>query len=198
MRREAKVLFFPCPSAGGYGKANTQERRAFMNYLQNRKGQSVLCLILSALLVWMLLPLGNLPQAQLRDPIGNDPLPPIGPLQLGEGDQTIPETVPSTEPMESQPPETTPNDQQETRPPETQPEETENPDETQPDTGDGDEGQEDGLQGEEGGEEENLDLALVMNWYRYGSQKTNHCLRSFSDGDQRAEYRPASERSAEI
>lgn len=140
-----------------------------MKYLRNKRGQSILCLILSALLVWMLTPLGNLPQAQLRDPIGNDPLPPMDELQLGEGDQSIPETVPSTEPMESQPPETTPNDQQETRPPETRPLD---PEETQPDTGDGDEGQEDGLQGEEGSEVENLDLALVMNWYRYGSQKT--------------------------
>ena len=143
-----------------------------MKYLRNKRGQSILCLILSVLLVWMLLPLGNLPQAQLRDPIGNDPLPPMDELQLGEGDQSIPETVPSTEPMESQPRETKPNDQQETRPPETQPQETEEPDETRPDTSDGDEGQEDGLQGEEGGEVENLDLALVMNWYRYGSQKT--------------------------
>ena len=143
-----------------------------MKYLRNKRGQSILCLILSVLLVWMLLPLGNLPQAQLRDPIGDDPLPPMEELQLGEGDHSIPETVPSTEPMESQPPETKPNDQQETRPPETQPQETEEPDETQPDTSDGDEGQEDGLQGEEGGETENLDLALFMNWYRYGSQKT--------------------------
>lgn len=140
-----------------------------MKYLRNKRGQSILCLILSVLLVWMLLPLGNLPQAQLRDPIGNDPLPPMDELQLGEGDQSIPQTLPSTEPMESQPRETTPNDQQVTLPPETRPLD---PEETQPDTGDGDEGQEDGLQGEEGGEVENLDLALVMNWYRYGSQKT--------------------------
>ena len=140
-----------------------------MNYLQNKRGQSFLCLILAALLVWMLLPLGNLPLAQLRDPIGNDPLPPMDALNMGEGHQTIPETVPSTEPMESQPSETMPNDSQETRPPETEPLD---PEETQPDTGDGSEGQEDGLQGEEGGEEEKLDLALVLNWYRYGSQKS--------------------------
>ena len=143
-----------------------------MKYLQDKRGQSILCVILSVLLVWMLLPLGNLPQAQLRDPIGNDPLPPMDELQLGEGEQSIPETVPSTEPPESQPQETKPSDNQETRPPETQPQETEEPDKVRPDTGEGDEGQEDGLQGAEGGEEENLDLALAMNWYRYGSQKT--------------------------
>ena len=144
-----------------------------MKYLLEKRGQSVLCLILSVLLVWMLLPLGNLPQAQLRDPIGNDPLPPMDELLLGEGDKSIPETVPGTEPIESQPRETKPNDDQETRPPETQPQETLSPEETSPDTGDGGEGQEDGLQGEEGGEAENLDLALVMNWYRYGSRKSS-------------------------
>ena len=132
-----------------------------MNDLQKKRGQSILCLIVAALLIWMLLPLGNLPQAQLCDPIGNAPLPPMEELKLGEGDQNIPETIPSTEPLESQP--------RETRPPETEPM---TPEETHPDTGDGDEGQEDGLQGDEGGEEETLDLALVMNWYRYGSQKT--------------------------
>ena len=95
-----------------------------MKYLRNKRGQSILCLILSALLVWMLLPLGNLPQAQLRDPIGNDPLPPMEELQLGEGDQSIPETVPSTEPSESQPRESEPGENEETRPQETQPEET--------------------------------------------------------------------------
>ena len=106
-----------------------------MNYLQNKRGQSILCLILAVLLVWMLLPLGNLPQAQLRDPLGNDPLPPMDELHLGEGDQSIPETVPSTQPVESQPQETKRNDHQETRPPETEPL---TPEETQPDTGDGD------------------------------------------------------------
>ena len=81
-----------------------------MKYLRNKRGQSILCLILSVLLVWMLLPLGNLPQAQLRDPIGNDPLPPMDELQLGEGDQSIPETVPSAEPPESQPRESEPGE----------------------------------------------------------------------------------------
>lgn len=127
-----------------------------MRYLQDKRGQSILCIILSVILILMLLPLGDLPQAQLHDPIGDVPISPIDPLQLGEGDQSVLETVPSTEPTETQPPETQPQE----------------PDETQPDTGDGDEGQEDGLQGSEGGEEENLDLALVMNWYRYGSQRT--------------------------
>lgn len=43
-------------------------------------------------------------------------------------------------------------------------------------TGDGDDGQEDGLSGEEGGEEAELDLAMVMKWYKYGSEpKTIVC-----------------------
>ena len=142
-----------------------------MKFLQDKRGQSILCVILCVLLVWMLLPLGALSRAQLRDPIGNGPLPPVDELQLGEGEQSIPETIPGTEPLESQPQQTQSKDNQETRPPETQPQQTE-PDESRPDTGDGDEGQEDGLQGSEGGEEEDLDLALVMNWYRYGTQKT--------------------------
>ena len=127
-----------------------------MKYLQDKRGQGILCLILSAMLVWMLLPLGSLQHAELSDPIGEGPLPPIGPLQLGEGNGSATETVPSTEPAETQPPQTEPNDIAETR----------------PDTGDGSEGQEDGLQGSEGGKEETPDLSVVMTWYRYGSQKT--------------------------
>lgn len=43
-------------------------------------------------------------------------------------------------------------------------------------TGDGEQGQEDGNQGEEGGEEAELDVAMVMTWYKYGSQpKTIVC-----------------------
>ena len=43
-------------------------------------------------------------------------------------------------------------------------------------TGDGEYGQEDGLIGEEGGEEVELDLAMVMKWYKYGSEpKTIVC-----------------------
>ena len=127
-----------------------------MKCLLDKRGQSVLCLILSLLLVWMLLPLRSLPRAELRDPIGDTPLPPREQLLLGEGDSAVTETVPSTEPTETQPPQTRPSE----------------PDETRPDTGDGNEGQEDGIQGSEGGEEETLDLALVMSWYRYGSQRT--------------------------
>ena len=125
-----------------------------MKYIQD--GKRVLCIILSVLLIWLLLPLGNLPRAQLRDPIGEEPLMPLEPLMLGEGSETVPETTPSTEPAQTQPPETVPDEHQQTL----------------PDTGDGDEGQEDGLQGGEGGQEEEPDLALVMTWYRYGSQRT--------------------------
>lgn len=38
-------------------------------------------------------------------------------------------------------------------------------------TGDGDDGQEDGLSGEEGGEEAEFDIAMIMKWYKYGSQQ---------------------------
>ena len=88
-----------------------------MKYLQDKRGQSILCLILSVLLIWMLLPLQALPQARLHDPIGNDPLPSMDALQLGEGDKSILETVPNTEAIESRPQKMEPNDHQETRPP---------------------------------------------------------------------------------
>ena len=125
-----------------------------MRYIQEKK--SIFCLILCLAVIWAMLPLGSLPLAELPDPIGNGPLPPIGALELGEGDRSIPETVPSTEPTETQPPETEPDALRETL----------------PDTGGGDEGREDGLQGSEGAEEAEPELALVMTWYRYGSQKT--------------------------
>ena len=127
-----------------------------MKYIQDKNGQRLLCLMLCLLLVWMLLPMGELTRAQLSDPIGNDPLPDIEVLQMGEGDRSQLETVPSTEPTETRPPETAPDSELE----------------TQPDTGDGDEGQEDGLQGEEGVREESPELALVMTWYRYGTEKS--------------------------
>lgn len=119
------------------------------------KTHRMLCILLCAALIAMLLPLGSLPLAELTDPIGDGPLPPIEALMLGEGEQTVTETTPSTEPLETQPPETRPQE----------------PDTSHQDTGDGQEGQEDGIQGSEGGEEAALDLALVMRWYRYGSQK---------------------------
>lgn len=94
-----------------------------------------------------------------------------------EPEETDPEeTQPEqTEPEETEPEETTPD---ETEPDETNPEETV-PGESQPEDpgdGDGDEGQEDGNEGEEGGEESELDLAMVMTWYKYGTQpKTILC-----------------------
>ena len=143
---------------GRRGKENTktQKEGSTMERFFDIRTQRILCILLAAALIVMLLPLGGLPLAELSDPIGNGPLPPIEALMLGEGEQTVTETTPSTEPQETQPPETRP----------------EQPEETQPDTGDGEEGQEDGIQGSEGGEEATLDLALVMSWYRYGSQRT--------------------------
>ena len=54
--------------------------------------------------------------------------------------------------------------------------EDEKTEQEEPNTGDGEEGNEDGNQGEEGGELANLDIAMVMTWYKYGSQpKTIVC-----------------------
>ncbi|MBQ5327363.1 MAG: hypothetical protein J6K80_09195 [Oscillospiraceae bacterium] len=46
----------------------------------------------------------------------------------------------------------------------------------EPNTGDGNQGQEDGNQGEEGGDFAQIDIAMVMTWYKYGSDpKTIIC-----------------------
>ena len=47
-------------------------------------------------------------------------------------------------------------------------EEQEKEEPQKPDTGDGEQGQDDGNQGEEGGEFADLDIAMVMTWYKYG------------------------------
>ena len=80
------------------------------------KTQRMLCILLCAALIAMLLPLGSLPLAELTDPIGDGPLPPIEALMLGEGEQTVTETTPSTEPLETQTPETRPEQPEETQP----------------------------------------------------------------------------------
>lgn len=114
----------------------------------------VLCAVLVCLLILMLLPLGSLSPAQLTDPIGDGPLPEINALQLGDGEEA------ATEPTEVTSP--------------TEPTKEPQPDvpETKPDTGNDEEGQEDGNQGEEGGADTEIDLGLVLTWYRYGSEAT--------------------------
>lgn len=144
----------------------------WIRFFTERTGRRLLCAaLILALLGMLLVPAGTLRRAALCDPIGDGPLPPIGAIELGDGEQTVTETVPSTLQNESQPPET---QSLETQPPESQPTETQpvesRPPETRPDTGGGDEGQEDGKHGDEGGEEEKFDLALVMTWQRCGSQ----------------------------
>lgn len=125
----------------------------WIRFLSDRRRQRILCAVLACLLIF-LLPLGKLSPAQLTDPIGDGPLSEITPLQLGDGEEG------PTEPTEVTSP--------------TEPTEEPQPDvaETKPDTDSGDEGQEDGNQGGEGGEDAQIDLGLVLTWYRYGSEAT--------------------------
>ena len=56
-------------------------------------------------------------------------------------------------------------------------EEQEKEEPQKPDTGDGEQGQDDGNQGEEGGEFADLDIAMVMTWYKYGNEpRTITCV----------------------
>ena len=156
-------------------------------WIQNKWLHSGLCLVLSlALLVSLLIPAATLRQAQLQNPLQYGEPYDISQLLLGEGEQMEDEDLQPDEnaqgdhpagvdPEQNPPEETQP---EETQPEETQPEETV-PEETQPEDptdGDGDEGQEDGNEGEDGGEEAELDLSMVMTWYKYGTQpKTIVC-----------------------
>ena len=166
-----------------------------MKFRIDRRGQRILSLILMILLVWMLMPMASLPRAELVDPIG-EAMSDLGEIKLGDGqdgafeivDATNPSMPQENEPRETQPPDETATRPPETEPPQTQPPETEPPEteppeteppetepeqipETQPDVGDGQDGQENGNHGEEGGEEAQPELALVMTWMRYGSQR---------------------------
>ena len=115
----------------------------------------ILCAALAVLLIFMQITLfSGFQPAELTDPIGDPSWQGIEPLHLGEGSQSEPTQIP-TEPPETLPPETIPSEVTiET-----------------PNGNDNSEGQEQGDQGAEGGETAVPDLALVMTWYRYGSEE---------------------------
>ena len=115
----------------------------------------ILCTALAVLLILTQVGiLRGLRPAALTDPISGRTPPEITPLQLGDGEDG------PTEPVEVTAP--------------TEPTQEPQPDvpETKPDTGNDGEGQENGNQGGEGGEDGKIDLALVLTWYRYGSEAT--------------------------
>lgn len=88
-------------------------------------------------------------------------------------DTSEPEREDSKPKQEDSEPEQEDSEPEETDSEERQPEEKDPQD---PGTGDGDDGQEEGLEGEEGGEEADFDIAMVMTWYKYGTQpKTIVC-----------------------
>ncbi|MBR6657519.1 MAG: hypothetical protein IKL18_05035 [Oscillospiraceae bacterium] len=158
--------------------------------LYNKKLQGGLCLFLVlAIIIGILFPGSELKTASPKNPLGDD-FYGINALLMGEEEEgktgnlsTEKEeelTEDESESSEGNPEntgegegestETKPNDQM---PNEEKSEETED---EQQSTGDGDEGQEDGNVGEEGGELSELDIAMVMSWYKYGTdEKTIVC-----------------------
>lgn len=164
--------------------------------LHSRKALTVLsiCLVISITLgLWI--PGSSLHTVQPREPSPINQVEEMELLRLGDSDLEDEQTdeteedsetggLSEEEEMESE--ETAQEEPEDTSEPEredSQPEETDSeerkPEEEEPQdpgTGDGDDGQEDGLKGEEGGEEADLDLAMVMTWYKYGTQpKTIVC-----------------------
>ena len=90
-----------------------------------------------------------------------------------EREDSKPKQEDSEPEQEDSEPEQVDSEPEETDSEERQPEEKDPQD---PGTGDGDDGQEEGLEGEEGGEEADFDIAMVMTWYKYGTQpKTIVC-----------------------
>ncbi|MBQ8236675.1 MAG: hypothetical protein IJZ39_00780 [Oscillospiraceae bacterium] len=155
------------------------------SFLHSKQGRAGLCaFLIIAILLGLCVPGISLEAAEPENPLINEEILDITALQVGDhsddpdsGDTTVenatePEDseISETEPDETKPQEPDPD---ETKPEENKPEDSESDD---PDAGDGDEGQEDGNRGEEGGEEAQLDLAMVMTWYKYGTQpKTIVC-----------------------
>ena len=147
------------------------------SFLHSQKGKAGLCgFLILAILLGLCLPDISMETAEPENPLMDGEIRDITVLQVGahsddpdSGDTTVADATETGE-SETEPDE--PNSD-ETKPEETRPEDSESDD---PNTGDGDEGQEDGNQGEEGGEEAQLDLAMVMTWYKYGTQpKTIVC-----------------------
>lgn len=134
--------------------------------------QSGLCLLLSAVTVLTLvLPGVDMQRAEPADPLAMQTIEEIEVLNVGENISQMNTIVvpsggsaPPTEPIEESPEETDP---EQTEPNETIPEETQS---EEPDIGEGEEGNEEGNQGEEGGQELQLDLAVVMTWAKHGKE----------------------------
>lgn len=149
--------------------------------LYGRKARIGLCLLLIlAILVGLCYPGIALRTAQPENPLESEEISEITTLQMSNnisdpntGDNSDGDAAEPRQPEETEPAETKP---EETEPGAKEPEDTQS---QMPDVSDGDEGQDNGNQGEEGGEETDLDLAMVMTWYKYGTQpKTIVCAPS--------------------
>ena len=147
-------------------------------WLQSRKQQKILCIILTvALIAGMVLPLTQFQSAPQSDPLDHSHVHDIETLRLGDSEDSHQVqsssggSSDSEDARDGDPAGTAESLPEETKPQEDQPKD--------PGTGDGDEGQEDGNTGDEGGQETQPDLAVVMTWYKYGSfPKTVVCAPS--------------------
>ena len=141
--------------------------------LHRRSVKAGLCLILIFAIVMGLCYPGAVPKASHKEnPLTNTEAKEIQAVQLGEN--TMKQNVNGDSKDDDSESDSTQSESTEAKQPlETEPEYT---DEKIPDVGHGQEGQEDGNQGEEGGEEAEFDFAMVMTWYRYGTEpKTIVC-----------------------
>ena len=141
------------------------------NLIYSRGFRDGLCVVLVlALLASLLLPGGHLKTAQPENPLEDSSIRDITVLKVGDDlSQLNTIVIPSGGSAKPSEEEAEQTDPEETQPEDTKPEETES---ENPDTEDGKEGQEDGNQGEEGEEAADLDLAMVMTWYQYGTEET--------------------------
>lgn len=139
------------------GKPNTQAALL--------KGGIGLTLIL-AILLGLAMPGISLEREAPANPLEDQPIEAVTVLQVGEELlQGSPIAIPAGEQTKVNDAETEPSREQETIPQQTQPEET------LPDTGSGPEGNDQGNQGDMGEDPADLDLAVVMTWYKYGTQE---------------------------
>lgn len=150
----------------------------------DKKIQAVLCVMLSvAIVAGLCLPGFALQTKELQNPIGGE-IQDINVLLMGDGENGSSGGMNSDEEDESEEGENGTSGggnngsgkgesgSSTAKPKEEQPEEKQEETESEEQsTGDGDEGQEEGNIGEEGGDISQLDVAMVMAWYKYGKER---------------------------
>ena len=159
-----------------------------MLFLANRGLRKGLCAVLIAAIIFGLIAPGiTMTTAEHASPFADAEVSGISVLELGDsaanagnngenGDLPVSGEMESeteeTKPEETEPETTEPEntEPESTEPESTEPESTE-PEETEPEETEPVEDPDDGNQGDEGGEENELDVAAVLIWYKNGSQR---------------------------